>query len=160
MSRQVTHQGFALTLLLALLCLPAWATDVILMDTATARALGDPATHRQPTVVALWSLDCPHCKKYLQELGELARAHERVQVIAVAVEPWHREHGEVLDEVASEGPRYAYGDELPEALAYALDSGWRGELPRTLLFNGEGQGTARSGRLSMPKVLELLELAD
>ena len=34
--------------------------------------------------------------------------------------------------------RYAYGDESPEALAHALDPRWRGELPRTYLFDGQG----------------------
>jgi thiol-disulfide isomerase/thioredoxin len=134
------------------------AGDIQILDRITASQLGDPANHTMPTVVAFWSLDCPHCKKYLQELGELSRSHEQVQIIPVAVEPLHEEHALVLREVRSEGRSYAYGDEVPAVLGYALDPHWRGELPRALFFDGQGNKLARSGRLSMDMVVQALKL--
>ncbi|MDQ2078144.1 hypothetical protein [Marinimicrobium sp. ABcell2] len=136
----------------------AASAEIQTLDRATASHLGNPNSYTVPTVVAFWSLDCPHCKHYLQELGELNRTREQVQVISVAVEPLHKEHGEVLDELRSDGPRYAYGDEVPAVLGYALDPDWRGELPRALFFDGRGNKLTRSGRLSMATVKTLLEL--
>ena len=132
--------------------------EVETLDRAVANRLADTDRYTQPTVVALWSLDCSHCKRYLKELGELSRSYEQVQIIAVAVEPWHEDHGAVLDELNSDALGYAYGDEVPAVLGYALDPGWHGELPRALFFDGQGNKLARSGRLPMESVKQLLAI--
>lgn len=136
------------------------AGEVATLDRAAASRLVDPNRYEQPTVVALWSLDCPHCKHYLQALNELSLSHERLQIITVAVEPWHEDHAAVLDELNSSAQRYAYGDEVPAVLGYALDPDWHGELPRALFFDGRGNKLARSGRLSMELVKQLLALEE
>lgn len=138
----------------------AGAGEVGILDRIAADRLVDPDRYTQPTVVALWALDCSHCKRYLKELGELGRSHERVQIVAVAVEPWHEEHAAVLDELNSDAQRYAYGDEVPAVLSYALDPDWHGELPRALFFDGRGNKIARSGRLPMESVKQLLALEE
>lgn len=149
-----------LVLVLCGLVAVASAEEVTTLDRATASQLVDPSRYSQPTVVALWSLDCPHCKHYLKELSELSRSHERLQIIAVAVEPWHEEHGMVLDALNSDALHYAYGDEVPAVLGHALDPNWHGELPRALFFDGRGSAQARSGRLTMELVQQLLALEE
>src|SRR5690625_7390290 len=67
-------------------------------DRATASRLVDADRYSQPRVVALWSLDCSHCKRYLTEVGELSRGDDQVQIITVGVEPWLPEHGAELQE--------------------------------------------------------------
>ena len=54
----------------------------------------------------------------------------------------------MLDRYAIAGPRYAYGNDSPEAIAYAIDPNWAGELPRTFLFNGNGKKEKISGVIS------------
>ena len=51
----------------------------------------------------------------------------------------------VLDRYPLPGPRYAYGSDNPEAIAYAIDPNWAGELPRSYLFNGKGGKEKISG---------------
>jgi hypothetical protein len=54
--------------------------------------------------------------------------------------------------------RYTYGADNPEALAYALDPNWAGELPRTYLFNGAGGKQAVSGVLTSQAVEKALKI--
>lgn len=129
------------------------------LDRAAAVRLADPASHKAPTVVALWSLDCVHCKKNLRLFSEMAKAEPRLKVVTVAVEPAQAGLEEPLDRFAVPGTRYAYGDDAPEALAYALDAKWRGELPRTLFFDGRGGKLAVSGVVSETRAREALGLA-
>lgn len=135
------------TMLALWLASAAGAADFVELDRKRAAALTDPAAHRVPTVVALWSLECVHCKKNLARLAALARAEAGVRLITVAVQAPEPGLGEPLERLAVPGERYAYGPDAPEALAYALDPRWRGELPRTLLFDGRGGAVAHSGVL-------------
>lgn len=125
----------------------AWAAEPMQpLDRGAAVWLADAGTHATPTIVALWSSDCVHCKKNLKLFSELA-ADPGVTLVTVAVEPLSAALARPLDRLAVPGARYAYGTDSPEALAYALDPKWRGELPRTLVFDGRGGRAAFSGVL-------------
>lgn len=131
----------------------------VTLDRAGARALVDPGTHARPTVLALWSLECVHCKKNLALFGQLAKSHGGFEVLTLAVEPPAAGLAEVLERFEVPGARYAYGSDMPEALAYAIDPNWRGELPRTLFFDGRGGVVAVSGVVGEADVLARLGLA-
>lgn len=151
-----------LRLLVAACCLAAplaLAGDFAILDRAEAAKIANPANHDRPTIVALWSYDCVHCKKNLALFAELAQAHPELRLVTVAVEPARPQLAEPLDRLAVPGPRFAYGNEAPEALAYALDPKWRGELPRTLLFDGHGGKRAVSGVLARLEALRSLGFA-
>ncbi len=141
------------------LALPAGAGGFSPLDRAAARELTDPGRHRQPTVVALWSSDCVHCKKNLGLFATLAKADRRLRVVTVATEPESPALTPLLERTGVPGERFAYGGDNPEALAYALDPAWAGELPRTLLFDGKGGRTAASGVLDEARVRAALGLA-
>lgn len=132
----------------SLLAGTAQAADFIALDRQTARRLTDADSYRQPTIVALWSSDCSHCKKNLQVLADLRKTNKRLQVITIAAEPESTELAPMLDRYAIAGPRYAYGSDSPEAIAYAIDPNWAGELPRTFLFDGKGKKEKTSGVIS------------
>lgn len=118
------------------------------LDRATARSLMAASNHEQATVIALWSYDCSHCKKNLGQLAQLARQYPKLKIISIATEPASDELQHRLDATKLPGQRYAYGNESPDALAYAIDPDWHGELPRTFLFDGKGGKTAHSGVLN------------
>lgn len=149
-------------LVLVMLCLLLGATTASaadgfrLLDRAVAQRLVDPAAYRSPTIVALWSTDCVHCKKNLRLLAELAAAGHDLNLVTVAVQPYSDDLAEPLLRLAVPGERYAYGHDAPEALAFALDPKWRGELPRTLLFDGRGHRIAISGVLDRDAVARAL----
>lgn len=134
------------------------AGEIAALDRSALRELVDPAAHREPTIVALWSMDCVFCKKDLASFAALARADARVRLLTLAVEPADASHAETLDRLGVGGPRFAYGMGSPEALAYAIDPDWRGELPRTLFFDGRGGVRAVSGMVDGGRALELLGL--
>lgn len=127
------------------------------LDRETARSLGDPQQHQMPTLVVLWSLSCPYCRKNLQEFSALQA--QGLRLISIASEPREEQHAEVLGQLGLDGAHYAYGDSSPEALAYALDPNWRGELPRTLLFDGKGGRQALSGPVSAERARAGLGIA-
>lgn len=142
----------------ACVALAAAAAGFQPLDRIAAARVANPATHAAPTIVALWSSECVHCKKNLQLFAELARMQPGLVLVTVAVEPAFDGLAEPLDRLAVPGVRFAYGSESPEALGYAIDAKWRGELPRTLLFDGRGGKTAVSGLLTEERVRAALAL--
>ena len=128
------------------------------LDAAGARELVAPATHRVPTIIALWSAECVHCKKNLALFSAMSRAAAGPRLVTIAVEPDDPQLGEILDRFGVPGARFAYGDEAPERLAFAIDPDWRGELPRTLFFDGRGGLKVVSGIVDEARTRALLGL--
>jgi thiol-disulfide isomerase/thioredoxin len=141
-----------LPLLFLLAAGPLAAADFTPLDRLAAKTLLAPESHRQATVVALWSSDCAYCKKNLQLLSGLARRNKKLRVITVAAEPESAQLWPLLKPYALGGPRYAYGNDNPEAIAYAIDARWGGELPRTFLFDGRGGKETIAGVITAARV--------
>ena len=80
--------------------------------------------------------------------SRLAKSNKKLRVITVAAEPETAQLWPMLSRYALAGPRYAYGNDNPEAIAYAIDPAWGGELPRTFLFDGAGRKEKLSGVVS------------
>jgi thiol-disulfide isomerase/thioredoxin len=152
---------FSLTALVLLFqtTLSLAAEPFMALDRKSAKALVDPAAHARPTIVALWSIDCSHCKKNLQLFARLAKVDRRFTLITVAAERASPLLAGPLDKLAVPGKRYAYGEDAPEAIAFALDPKWRGELPRTIFFDGRGNSTAISGVVDESGTFRRLGLA-
>jgi thiol-disulfide isomerase/thioredoxin len=134
------------------------AETFVALDRVQARALTDAATHAAPTIIALWSTECPHCKKNLELFAGMAKSDARLRLITVATEPVSAGLAAPLDRLGVPGRRHAYGTDAPEAIAHALDPKWRGELPRTLFLDGRGGRTALSGVVGEATVRQALGL--
>lgn len=128
------------------------------LDRPAAARLASAASHSGPTIVALWSSECVHCKKNLKLFAEMAKGDARIRLLTVAVEAPFAGLSEPLDQLGVPGPRFAYGPEAPEALAHSLDPKWRGELPRTFFFDGRGGRSAVSGLVTEAAVRSSLGL--
>lgn len=137
----------------------AAAPGFVSLDPAGARRLVAPSAHAEPTILALWSAECVHCKKNLALFAAMAKAQPGLRLITLAVEPADPQLGAILDRFGVPGARFAYGDDAPERLAFAIDPDWRGELPRTLFFDGRGGVKAVSGVVDEARVRQLLGLA-
>lgn len=158
-ARGVRLPAIALALALGLAAAGAGAGEALRpLDRSTARQLADAARHARPTVLALWSTDCPHCKKNLALFARLATEPRGPRLLTIATEPAWAGIAEHLDRLGVPGERYAYGDEAPEALAHAIDPAWRGELPRTLVFDGRGGRRAVSGAIDEATLRQWLAL--
>ncbi len=131
---------------------PLAAADFTPLDRLTARKLLSPESHPQATIVALWSSDCNYCKQNLKLLSSLAKSNKKLRLITVTAESESAELWPMLKPYALSGPRYAYGNDNPEAIAYAIDPTWGGELPRTFLFDGRGGRVVVAGVVSAAAV--------
>jgi thiol-disulfide isomerase/thioredoxin len=127
---------------------PLAAADFTPLDRLEAKQLLNPDSHQQPTIVALWSSDCNYCKKNLKLLSRLAKSNKQLRLITLAAEPESAELLPMISPYALAGPRYVYGTDNPEAIAYAIDPNWRGELPRTFVFDGRGGKVIVAGVIS------------
>ena len=102
----------------------------------------------RPFVLALWSLHCEPCRHEMAQWGPLAKRHPDVRIVLVStdtagdrarVEKFLAQHD--LAGVQS----YAFADAFEERVRFSIDRGWRGELPRTYLFDARHKPQARSG---------------
>ncbi len=141
---------FALLILVA--AGPLVAADFTPLDRVAAKNLLNPSSHQQATIIALWSSDCNYCKKNLKLVSRLAKSNKKLRVITVAAEPESAQLWPMLNAYALAGPRYAYGTDNPDAIAYAIDPNWHGELPRTFLFDGRGGKEVVAGVISTATV--------
>jgi len=108
------------------------------------------AAHQgKPFILALWSLDCVHCREDLEMLGRLQAQYRNLDVVLVATDPLQR-----AAEIAPVFERYAlqravswiFADDFIERLRYEIDPEWYGELPRTYFFAADGKIIAQSGK--------------
>ncbi len=109
-------------------------------------------------IVEIWALDCSYCRENIARIAQWRRASRQpVDVVMVAMDgpeqaallnralaPLVRDAGIGLARV----PQYANAEAMPERLRAALDPGWQGELPRTLILRADGRRHASSGLLT------------
>jgi thiol-disulfide isomerase/thioredoxin len=114
------------------------------------------AAHQgKPFVLALWSLDCTHCRDDLALLGKLLAKHRTLDVVLVATDmPAQRpEIQTVLNRYALQrAESWVFADSYVERLRFEIDAQWYGELPRTYFFDAAGGSTAVSGKIERDQV--------
>ena len=109
------------------------------------------AAHQgKPYILALWSLDCVHCREDLEMLGRLQAQYRNLDVVLVATDPPEREAeiAPVLKHyVLQRAESWMFADDYTERLRYEVDPEWYGELPRTYFFDASGKAIALSGKI-------------
>lgn len=104
----------------------------------------------QPYVLALWSVYCEPCRDELALLGRFKAENPSLPVILVAADPPEDAPAiaSILAQFELTGIKHwSFADAFVEPLRYAIDPRWRGELPRTYLFDVDHNATAVAGRL-------------
>lgn len=105
----------------------------------------------RPLALALWSVDCTHCKVTLRQLAKLAQTTPGFELLVVSTDAGGEQKAlrAALAAVGLGGRNtWVFGDEAPERLRYEVDPRWGGELPRTYLYDGDGKVSAHSGPLA------------
>lgn len=102
----------------------------------------------QGFVLAFWSTQCAPCRQEMALWNSIARKYPKLPIVLVATDPPGEE--ELVTRFLARydpGPveRWAFADEFSERVRYAVDRGWRGELPRAYFFDAEHRPEARSG---------------
>lgn len=114
----------------------------------------------RPFILTLWSLTCHHCVKELQTLGRLARGDRRLPLVIVSTDTPAdaREIQAALKRFGLERfDTWVFADAVPERLRYAIDPAWRGELPRSYLFDAAHKRAAHSGLMNETQLRDWLK---
>lgn len=119
------------------------------------------AAHQgRPFVLALWSIDCVYCRDELALLGRLRATYRELAITLVATDsPQQGDmirtmlHHYRLDDAAS----WVFADSFVERLRYEIDPQWRGELPRTYLYDADGSRTVIAGMVDAQVIEQWLE---
>ena len=114
-----------------------------------------PAIQKQfagrPFILTLWSLTCHHCAKELQTLGRLARTERQLPLVIVSTDTpgeAHELHAALKRHGLDRLDTWVFADAVPERLRYAIDPSWRGELPKSYLFDAAHRREGHSGLMS------------
>jgi thiol-disulfide isomerase/thioredoxin len=102
----------------------------------------------KPYVLVLWSIHCEPCRAEMSQWPVLHRRYPGVDFVLVATDPpkERRQIAKVLSRYDMRGLQtFAYSDEFEDRVRYAVDRNWRGELPRTYLYDSGHRVQARSG---------------
>jgi thiol-disulfide isomerase/thioredoxin len=114
------------------------------------------ARQGKPFIVGFWSLSCAHCRDELVLLGELTRKYPKMEVVLVSTDT--PEEGEAVVATLKQASlqraeAWVFADQFADRLHFEVDRKWRGELPRTYLYDAAHNATAFSGKLD-PQQLE------
>lgn len=113
----------------------------------------------RPFILTLWSLTCHHCARELQTLGRLARNDRKLPLVIVSTDT-PEEAREVQAALKRFGlghlDTWVFADSVPERLRYSIDPAWRGELPRSYLFDAAHRREAHSGLLNEAQLRDWL----
>jgi hypothetical protein len=104
----------------------------------------------RPFILAFWSIHCEPCLRELSQWGPLQRRHPDIRFILVATDgaAERTKVSEVLARYDVAGVQtWAFADALEERVRFAVDRTWRGELPRTYLYDRSHRFVAHSGLL-------------
>jgi thiol-disulfide isomerase/thioredoxin len=110
----------------------------------------------KPYVLVLWSVYCEPCREEMKRWAPLQKKYPKVAFIVVSTDtPEDRQAAsKFLDRQGVAGVQmWAFADEFNERVRYAIDPAWRGELPRTYLFDKAHRRRVFSGIVE-PKLLE------
>jgi thiol-disulfide isomerase/thioredoxin len=105
------------------------------------------------SVIMVWALDCAYCIESFRALEQIRR-HWKADVITIATD--RADDAEAVAAVRKKlqagglrSQAWAFGSAPEEQLRYGIDPKWRGELPRSYWFNGQGKVVAHSGVITV-----------
>lgn len=109
----------------------------------------------QPFLLVFWSIDCPPCHKELAMLAQWHQDDLTIPLVLVATDG-----REWRDEVVTTLQRYHLADadiwhfasEPVERLRFEVEPAWRGELPRSYLFDMAHQRSGVTGMLERERL--------
>jgi len=115
----------------------------------------------QPTVVHFWDLTCGPCLVELPHWGKLAADRRDLKLVLIAADPLPQEQERVLATLAAAGlansESWSFTDRFYERLRYEIDPAWAGELPRTVMIDGDGKTTVLPGVANLAQVRAWLD---
>jgi thiol-disulfide isomerase/thioredoxin len=101
-------------------------------------------------VLAFWSIHCEPCRDEMAVWRDVRRRYPDLPILLVSTDV-AAERSAVTAFLARYDPgpveTWIFDDEFAERVRFAVDRTWRGELPRTYLYDAAHRAEARSGKL-------------
>jgi thiol-disulfide isomerase/thioredoxin len=136
----------------------AVAGELRVFDVGSMRAI-EQEHAGAPFIVAVWATDCPPCRRELALLSNFSADHPDVPVVLIATDPPDNAEtvARILESFALPAAEaWYFGDAGAERLRYTIDPDWRGEMPRSYLYDGDGNRLGVSGPISEQLLQKLL----
>ena len=115
----------------------------------------------QPTVIHFWGLTCGPCLVELPQWGKLQAERPDLRLVLIAADPLPQEPERVAAMLAQadlgNSESWSFTDRFYERLRYEIDPAWAGELPRTLMIDGDGKITVLPGVADLARVRAWLD---
>jgi thiol-disulfide isomerase/thioredoxin len=142
----------SLVLIAAVLSFSAYAHAEIQLNRFVIDSYKDIVTQYQKNsfLMVLWSVDCPPCIEELPALGRFHQLHPDANVVMVSTDS-NNQQEDIKRLMNKHGladiQQWVFDDESVQAIRYAIDPAWYGELPRSYFHRVEHERLSRSGRL-------------
>lgn len=114
-------------------------------------------------LMVLWSVDCPPCIEELPTLGKFHQLYPKANLIMVSTDDeYHKDeiqqlmHKHGLDDIN----QWVFSGVPLQAMRYAIDPTWYGELPRSYFHHKQHKRQAKSGRLGEDVLSTWIELVN
>jgi len=136
----------------------AVAGELKVFDAGSMRAI-EQEHAGAPFIVAVWATDCPPCRRELALLSSFSAEHPDVPVVLIATDPPDNAEtvARILESFALPAAEaWHFGDAGAERLRYTIDPDWRGEMPRSYLYDGDGNRLGVSGPIAEQLLQKLL----
>ena len=144
---------YVLVALLCIFCIPAWATNPVASFEPDSLSRIVAARQGRPFVLMMWSLECTYCMANLELLAREKKKRPDLDVVTISTDA-AMEAGiasRIRSKLHSTGLKtetWGFGNRPPEQLRYAIDPKWHGEVPRTYIYDSQGQRAAYSGKVT------------
>ena len=115
----------------------------------------------QPTVIHFWGLTCGPCLVELPHWGKLQAERSDLRLVLIAADPLPQDVDRVAATLAQADlgstESWSFTDRFYERLRYEIDPAWAGELPRTVMIDGDGKTTVLPGVADLARVRAWLD---
>jgi thiol-disulfide isomerase/thioredoxin len=104
----------------------------------------------KPFVLAFWSIHCEPCRDEMAVWRSVRQRYPHLPILLVSTDTaGERATVRAFLSRYDPGPveTWTFDDEFTERVRFAVDRAWRGELPRTYLYDAAHRAEARSGKL-------------
>jgi len=130
--------------------MPAAAGEPAAFGVDSLEAIKSRHTGR-PFILGLWSVNwCGHCIAELTMLGRLVKSGQALPLVLVSTDT--PESAAAIESTLkrlglAQQESWVFDDDVPERLRHTIDPAWRGELPRSYLYDASHRRETVTGVL-------------
>ena len=112
-------------------------------------------------LMVLWSVDCTPCIEELPALGKFHQLHPKANVVMVSTDTENQEKDiqQLMNKYGLDDiQQWVFFGASVQAIRFAIDPVWYGELPRSYFHHKNHKRQAKSGRLDESTLLAWIKV--